>query len=137
MTITGDIRHESVWCLLDPLKKTCNMKSPWENINRAFEPFYADVAVVTFERNNVVDRQTLNVCVFNDMDGEPLAENSIETTREDILIHCKRCDWSIIKKFRRGDEVQIQSRENVVYTFSEVINDFHFGIVVKAREKRR
>ena len=43
----------------------------------------------------------------------------------------------IIKKFRRGDEVQIQSRENVVYTVSEVINDFHFGIVVKAREKRR
>ena len=105
------------------------MNGPFTNFDDAFIPMYGEQASFTTKDG---DRQTIKVCVFDCVEGEPLMEEgSMETTRRDIQLSIHMKNWNFVKRLKRGDAIEVPCRGK--FSVQEVMNDPHFGIVVKAR----
>jgi len=79
------------------------MKSPFDDIDKAFLPFYSDAFAVTTKDGR---KTTLHVCVFTDMTEEPLSEGAFETERAGASLVCREEDWPWVKgNLARGDIV--------------------------------
>lgn len=109
------------------------MKSPFENIEKAFEPFYNDEIVVETKGG---ERQTVRAFLATDNTADTLDENMMESNQEAIQITFPREVWPYVGSLKRGDriiktdKVTNQEREYVV---QDVLMDFALGFVVKAR----
>lgn len=104
------------------------MKTPFTDIDKAFEPFWIDMIIATLKNG---ETQTLPCCVFDDVEGEPLVDNMMDTDRRDILIMARDADWCFIKRMKRGDEL---TYNNEKYSVKEAKNDSALGIIVRARQ---
>ena len=69
------------------------MKSPFRHIDSAFDVFYDEHIVVECKDGR---KQILEVCVFTDNTGDVLAQDMIDTDREDISIAVKHEDWQFL-----------------------------------------
>ena len=106
-------------------------KNPWTDIEEAFEPMYDEVVVVHTENGN---RQSLNVIVSSDSTGDALADDMIGSDRMDITIIVKKNEWSYLDKITEGDiVVRCLNGKEMKYRVSEIVDDFVFGRIVKAR----
>lgn len=107
------------------------MKSPFEDIDKAFLPFYTDAVAVKTADGRLT---TLHVSVFQDATGDPLSEGAMETDRRDLAIVCLERDWPWVKRnVKRGDELT-HAATGRRYKVSEVEDDFAVGKVIRARE---
>ena len=105
------------------------MNNPFTDIDDAFLTMFKEEASLTTKEG---DRQTLKVCIFDNVEGEPLIdEGSMETTRRDIQLSIHMKDWNFVKRLTRGDKIEVPCRGK--FSVQQVINDPQFGIVVKAR----
>ena len=112
------------------------MKSPWENIDKAFEPMFQEPVLVTCKRNNKTIEQTILCSVFSSTTGEPLVDDSLETDRVDLDFVFKRQDWKFINTLKRGDSIQrVGLFKKPEYAVMSVVEDDVMGLVVKARSK--
>lgn len=116
--------------------KRKTMKSPWENIDTAFNPMFQEPLAVTCKRNNNTIEQTITCCVFSSTTGDPLVDESLETDRVDLDFVCKRCDWKFVHTLRRGDTLKrIGLFKKPEYVVESVIEDDVMGLVIRARSK--
>lgn len=62
-------------------------------------------------------------------------ENTINTEREQIDIICRRCDWDMMRKIKRGDKIiRQESRNGKRYAVESSNYDETMGFVIHARE---
>lgn len=73
------------------------------------------------------------VVVFDDLEGDPLSDQSLDTERRDIVVECRVEDWHFVKKLKRGDRIE-RPDAGLKYAVSQVRNDADQGIVIKARQ---
>lgn len=107
------------------------MKNPFcpIEIENAFAPMYNEQAAFTTKSG---ERQALDVCVFDDVEGETLLEEgSMETNRRNIQLNLRMSDWNFVKTLKRGDAIEIPCRGK--FAVVSVQNDPNIGIVVNAR----
>ena len=107
------------------------MKSPFTHIDSAFEVFYDEQIVIECKDGR---KQTLDVCVFTDNTGDVLAQDMIDTDREDISIAVKREDWQFLDNIGIQDTItRFVNSKCVKYKVSDVLDDCLMGKVIKAR----
>lgn len=107
------------------------MKSPFRHIDSAFDVFYDETILVECKDGK---KQTLDVCVFTDNTGDVLAQDMIDTDREDISIVVKREDWQFLGNVGIQDTItRFVNNKCVKYKVSDVLDDYLMGKVVKAR----
>lgn len=107
------------------------MKSPFEHIDSAFDVFYDEQILVECKDGR---KQTLTACVFTDNTGDVLAQDMIDTDREDISIAVRREDWALLQNIEIQDSIhRIVNGKCVKYKVSDVLDDYSMGKVVKAR----
>lgn len=112
------------------------MKSPWENIDKAFEPMFNEPIAVTCKRDNKTIEQTIVCSVFSATTGEPLVDEALETDRVDLDFVCKRVDWKFVHTLRRGDTLKrVGLFKKPEYVVMSVIEDDVMGLVIQARSK--
>lgn len=109
------------------------MKNPFQDLETAFEPFYAERVVLSGRRDGIPFSQTIPACVFRSETGDELSEEAFDTRREDIAVVVRRRDWAFARSLRRGDFVERPERNGLKYTVVEVRNDDLMGQVVQAR----
>lgn len=69
------------------------MKSPFGNIDDAFAPMFDEkVAVKTVEGKET----NLRACMFIDGDSDPLADDMMETERDDMIFMFQKKDWPFV-----------------------------------------
>lgn len=56
------------------------MKNPWKDVDTAFEVMFDEHVVISHKNK----KQTIAVVVFTDNTGDALAEDMLDTNREDI-----------------------------------------------------
>lgn len=106
------------------------MKCPFDNVDMAFEPFYNDAFAVTTKDGK---KTTLSTCVFTCMTGDPLAEDTMETERKDIMLLCREEDWPWVKaNVSRGDS--LERYDGTKFKVTLVEDDFTMGKLIHARE---
>lgn len=106
------------------------MTNPFSDIENAFRPFFNEAVVARLKTG---EAQTIPACVFDDIEGEPLLDQSLDTERRDIVVLCRAEDWLFVKKLRRGDRIEMPDA-GLKYAVSQVRNDADQGIVIKARQ---
>ena len=103
----------------------------FDNADKAFEAFYDEHA--TFETRDGL-RQDLSVCVFYDVEGDPINEEvSIDSEVKQISVIARKQDWCFCKKLKRGDDFTVTSTQEK-YKVSSVKNDAAMGIVIRGRQ---
>ena len=70
-----------------------NMKSPWKNNDDAFEPMFDEHASIITPDGK---RTTFEVAVFVDGMADPLADDMMDTDREDVTFMFKQKDWAFV-----------------------------------------
>ena len=77
----------------------------------------------------------MTVCVMTDNNGDPLSEDLVDSSREDISIVACKSDWAFVKALERGDKLtRVCVGKN--YVVQEVVEDFAMGFVIKARQAK-
>lgn len=110
------------------------MRSPWEETDKAFEPMHTETVVFVCKRKGDADmRQAVDVAVFADGTGDVLSEGQMDTDRQDILVSCKRKDWSYVRSIRRGDIIKRVNFGFRQYAVQSVDEDDVMGFVIRAR----
>lgn len=94
---------------------------------------FTESIVISGRRDGKEFRQTISAAVFTDMTGDPLAEEAVDTDREDINITCSRSDWAFVQKLLRGDLVERTETNGLKYRVKTVKNDSVMGWVIQAR----
>lgn len=105
------------------------MESPWKENDDAFMPMFTESIVLTHQKQ----KQTISAAVFTDNTGDALADDNLDTDREDIQIVCKRKDWAYISKLTRGDVVERIEVNGLKYRISDVQQDALMGWCIYAR----
>lgn len=107
------------------------MRSPFHNISAAFVPMFDEAITI---KTTDGKRDSFDIIVFTNGDGEPLSEDMMETDREDIDILFKKEDWSFAQHLERGAEIERMCLHKK-YSVSSVRYDSALGWIVTAREK--
>lgn len=110
-------------------KYRCMENSPWKDIDDAFEMMY-DESIVVKHSNETA---TVEVCIFTDNTGDSLADETMDTTREDIKIACKREDWPYMSRLVRGDTIERTAYNGLKYKVQEAKFDALMGWCIYAR----
>ena len=105
------------------------MDSPFDNTFPAFEPFFDEVVVIT----HADKPQSIPVCIFADGIGDALAEDSVDTDREDITLIFRREDWAYVQTLQRGDILKRTVTNGKSYTVQSSKYDSAMGWCVSAR----
>lgn len=100
--------------------------------------FEEEVVVILKKTNK---RQTLQACVFDDINGEVLSEDaSMDTSRKDIQLLFFQKDFGFLQSITRGDVVERlvgvgngEPFRRMKYTVSESYRDENHSWVIKAR----
>ena len=103
------------------------MKSPFDNIDTAFDPMYDEDIWVQRKDGQ---QTTLQAAVFTDNTALPISDEMMDTDCEQINVLVRKCDWPFIKALVRGDTLKRDGRK---YTVQEVVTDGAMGLIVKAR----
>lgn len=106
------------------------MKSPFERIDCAFEPFFDETITIQTQDGS---SGTFICCCFTDGTSDPLTDDMMETDREDMTFVFKKRDWAFVKNLQRGAMLQRMSNSKK-YSVSEAKLDNALGWVVTARE---
>ena len=106
------------------------MKSPFENIDRAFCPFFDEsITIKTKDGTTGI----FEVSCFVDGTADPLTDDMIDTEREDITFLFRKSDWSFVKNLQRGASIH-RVANGKKYAVSQAKLDNALGWVVTARE---
>lgn len=105
------------------------MRNPWKEQDDAFDMMFDESIVVKHGDN----KATVVVSVFTDNIGDSLSEDTLDTTREDIKIVCKRKDWPYMSRLLRGDVIERTSYNGVKYKVLEAKFDALMGWCIYAR----
>lgn len=105
------------------------MKSPFTCCEKAFGAFYDEHVVITHGG----ERQTVPVCVFTDMTGDPLSDADMDTDREDLYLVFPERFWSYVSKLVRGDSVERTAENGVAYRVQEPRHDALMGWCLRVR----
>lgn len=109
------------------------MKSPWTDNDKAFAPMFTESVIISGKRGQEVFKQTIEAAIFLDMTGDALADNTIDTDREDINVVFDKKDWAFVQKLLRGDLIERTMMNGLNYKIQDVKHDSLMGWVVKAR----
>lgn len=105
------------------------MRSPWKTED-PFAPMFDECVVITIADGT---RRSVPCCVFLDQTGEVLAESTVDTTREDILISAEKPHHALLRELRRGDRIFRPETNRRTYAVQSVEWDVTMGLVVRAR----
>lgn len=112
------------------------MKNPWKNIGLAFSVMYDEEVVIELEDGT---RLPVEAMVCTDNTAEPLSEEMVDSSREDIAILLKEDCWEVVlAKVKRGNllERPCVPKNGKKYSVSSVILDSAMGLVVRARSMK-
>ena len=109
------------------------MRSPWEQIEEAFEPMYDEKVVIELKDNG--GRLPISVIVFTDNTSDPINEEMLDSEMDEISILVSDRYWEdVLSKVKRGDVVIRPCKmKNVKYAVSSVTMDASMGLIVRAR----
>lgn len=107
------------------------MKSPWTGNEKAFDPMFDESVTIHGNRDGVEFRQTIATSIFQDITGDSLTEDTIDTDREDVNAVCRQEDYAFVHSLRRGDFLERGSGKK--YKVKEIKNDSIMGLVITAR----
>lgn len=108
------------------------MKNPWKDISdAAFAPMFDEKAAVKTPDGKAT---SFEVAVFTDGTADPLADDMMDTDREDVTFAFKRKDWPFVQTLKRG-AIVTRCGCGKTYSVSEAKLDNCLGWVVTAREK--
>lgn len=105
------------------------MCNPWKEVDEAFQLMFDESIVITHGG----EKATIEVVVFTDNTGDSLVEETMDTTREDIKIVCKRKDWPYMSRLVRGDTIERTTCNGVKYKVQEAKFDALMGWCIYAR----
>lgn len=105
------------------------MESPWKDIDDAFMPMFTESIILTHQH----EKMTIKTAVFVDNTADALADDSLDTNREDIQIVCNKCDWAYVSNLSRGDLVERVEANGKKYRISDVQKDALMGWCIYAR----
>lgn len=109
------------------------MTNPFENIEKAFEPFYSEDVVVKCKDG---DQHSVKAFIMTDNTTDP-DEDFLDTDVEVlnfIIDKCCKCDF--LYKVQRGDTV-MRYINNKQYAVANVVEDFALGIIIKAKQMKK
>lgn len=109
-------------------------KSPFDNIEKAFEPMYLDRVQIELKRQEGVERIVMTCCVGEVVEGDVLNGDSVSTSRLDIRLMFKPCDRRLVDRLQIGDVVTLVDGSR--YAISDIGKDLTFGVVAQARSCR-
>lgn len=111
------------------------MRSPWTNIEEAFEPMYDEKVVIELKDGS---RLPIGVIVFTDNTSEPINEEMIDSEIEEISILVSDRYWEdVLSRVKRGDVVIRPCKmKNGKYSVSSVTMDASMGLIVRARSMK-
>ena len=113
------------------LVSNTEMNSPFDDIDKAFLPFFTDAFAVTTKDGK---KTTLHVCLFTDMTEQPLSEGAFETERKAVSLVCSEDDWPWVKdNLARGDTV-VDTKSLRKYSVTSIDDDPAIGKMIHARE---
>ena len=104
------------------------MKSPFEDIDAAFDPMFDESIVLS----HCGETQTIQASVFLDNTADPITGDAMETDREEIYIVCKPQDWGYVSQLARGDKVE-RIAFGTKYKVTEAKRDAVLGWCIHAR----
>ena len=111
------------------------MRSPWTNIEEAFEPMYDEKVVIELKDGS---RLPIGVIVFTDNTSEPINEEMIDSEIEEISILVSDRYWEdVLSRVKRGDVVIRPCKmKKEKYSVSSVTMDASMGLIVRARSMK-
>ena len=101
---------------------------------KAFDDFYEEEIVVETKGGH---QQTVKALVGADNTIDPVSDEMLDTDQQLIQLTFKQSDWAFLGDIKRGDKIYryaLPSRQKQAYAVQDVVQDFVFGFVVKARE---
>jgi len=108
------------------------MRSPFDNMEGAFEPFFAEKVSVTTKDGETA---MLNAAVFTCGQSDPIQDaDMLDTEREDITFLFRSSDWPFVQKLTRGAKARVVSTCEE-YAVMDARLDAHMGCCVTARGK--
>lgn len=105
--------------------------SPFDNIERAFDPMYLDRVAIELPRKEGNERIVMSCCVGEVIEGDVLNGDCVSTSRLDIRLMFRPCDARLVDRLQIGDIVTLADGSR--YAISNIDRDLTFGIVVQAR----
>lgn len=103
------------------------MKSPFDNIDTAFDPMY-DESIWVQRKDG--QQTTLQAAVFVDNTALPVSDDMMDTDCEVINVLVRKSLWPFVQKLERGD---VLKRDGKKYTVQDVVSDGAMGMQIKAR----
>lgn len=124
-------RDETLSSSFIALVSISKMKSPFDDIDKSFLPFFTDAFAVATKSGK---KTTLHVSLFIDATDTPIADMAMETERRVVSMVCNEDDWPWVKEnLARGDsltDVKTQRK----YSVTSVEDDAVIGKIIHARE---
>ena len=109
-------------------------KSPWKDIDDAFNNMFDETVVVKCKRDNEEFSQTLNVYISVNMTDETILDDALETDREEISLLVVKSDWAYLDKIQRGDLIVRYLQTERKYRVVSIDYDAVMGYSIIARE---
>ena len=120
-------------------KYSMYMKSPWNNIDSAFDPMFDEEIVVKFKRDGEPCSQTMRVYVTTGITSDTLSEDIMDSQSQVISIVSRQEDYAFFMKLKRGDVIVRPMCLNKIYTVEEVKYDelMHLIAIAKSSKKSK
>lgn len=81
----------------------------FDQIDAAFAPLFDRKVVVRGRRNDAPVRQTVEACVFEGADDDPVDDNSVQAGRRTVEVLIPFSAWRFDSPPQIGDEVELPS----------------------------
>lgn len=115
------------------------MKSPWTNIDSAFDQMFDEDIIVKFRRDGEPCSQTFKVYVTTGITSDSMSEEIMDSQSQAISVLSRKDDYSFFLKLKRGDIIVRPMFFNKSYTIEEVKYDelMHLIVIAKSSKKSK
>ena len=115
------------------------MKSPWNNIDNAFDQMFDEDIIVKFRKDGKPCTQTFKVFVTTGTTSDSMSEEMMDSQNQTINVVSRKDDYSFFQKLKRGDIIVRPMFFNKSYTIEEVTYDeiMHLIVIAKSSKKNK
>ena len=118
-------------------KYSMEMKSPWSDIDKAFDQMFDEDIIVKYKRDGEPCSQTMRVYVTTGITSDTMTDELIDSQSQTINIVSRKNDYSFFLKLKRGDIIIRPMFFNKSYTVEEVKYDETMHLIVIAKSSKK
>ena len=120
-------------------KYSMEMKSPWIDIDNAFDQMFDEDIIVKYKRDGEPCSRTMRVYVTTGITSDTMTDELIDSQSQTISIVSRQEDYAFVMKLKRGDVIVRPMCLNKIYTVEEVKYDelMHLIVIAKSSKKSK